>query len=160
MTPAAIIRQSAADGVALVLLPTGTIKARGDQEAVSRWVPLLREHKSGIVAILEEATRESFDFNPPSDPVNDDEALQERVAIMMESGIDADTALRETRWNADRERCWRGFLRNAQHILDASLSQREGLLAQYRKEAIRRYGDLTGDNMADSLRAWIAARLQ
>ena len=77
MTPAAIIRQSAADGVALVLLPTGTIKARGDQEAVSRWVPLLREHKSGIVAILEEATRESFDFNPPSNPANDDEALLE-----------------------------------------------------------------------------------
>ena len=160
MTPAAIIRQSAADGVALVLLPTGTIKARGDQEAVSRWVPLLREHKSGIVAILEEATRESFDFNPPSNPANDDEALQERVAMMMESGMDEATALQEARWNADRERCWRGFLRNAQRVLDASLSQREDLLAQYRKEAIRRYGDVTGDNMADSLRAWVTTKMQ
>lgn len=107
-----------------------------------------------------DASGRAFTFSPPGDPANDDEALQERVAIMMESGIDADTALREARWNADRERCWRGLLRNAQHILNAPLSQRGDLLAQYRKEAIRRNGDLTGDNMADSLRAWIAARLQ
>jgi hypothetical protein len=45
MTPAAIIREAAADGVSLALSPAGTIKATGDQVAVNRWVPILREHK-------------------------------------------------------------------------------------------------------------------
>lgn len=163
-----ILERSAAEGVSLALTPTGSILASGGKVAVSRWLPVIRQNKPGIVAVLQAANDagkldepvEVFCFNPPSDPANDDEALQERVAMMMESGMDEAIALREARWNADRERCWRGFLRNAQHILDASLSQREDLLAQYRKEAIRRYGDVTGDNMTDSLRAWIAARLQ
>ena len=168
LNPETILQRSTAEGVTLALTATGLIRATGDKLAVSRWTPLIRANKPGIVAILQavndveaiDRSVEVFCFTPPGDHANDDEALQERVAIMMESGIDADTALREARWNADRERCWRGFLRNAQHILDASLSQREDLLDQYRKMAIRRYGDVTGDNMADSLRAWIAGRLQ
>jgi hypothetical protein len=52
MTPAAIIREAAAAGVSLALSPAGTIKATGDQVAVNRWLPLLREHKAEIVALL------------------------------------------------------------------------------------------------------------
>ena len=37
MTPAAIIKEAAADGVNLALSPTGTIKAAGEQAAVNRW---------------------------------------------------------------------------------------------------------------------------
>lgn len=42
MTPAAIIREAAADGVSLELSQAGTVKATGDQAAVSRWLPILR----------------------------------------------------------------------------------------------------------------------
>jgi hypothetical protein len=49
MTPAAIIREAAADGVSLALSPAGTIKATGDQAAVIR-LPVLREHKPEILA--------------------------------------------------------------------------------------------------------------
>jgi hypothetical protein len=52
MTGAAIIREAAADGVSLALSPAGTIKATGDQVAVSRWLPVLREHKAAILAEL------------------------------------------------------------------------------------------------------------
>lgn len=55
MTPAAIIREAAAAGVALVLSPAGTIKATGGDEAVRRWLPSIREHKAGIVKALLEA---------------------------------------------------------------------------------------------------------
>jgi hypothetical protein len=51
MTPAAIIRE-AADGVSLALSPPGTIKAVGDQVALNRWLPVLREHKPAILAAL------------------------------------------------------------------------------------------------------------
>jgi hypothetical protein len=51
-TPAAIIREAAANGVSLTLSPTGTIKAVGDQVAVTRWLPVLREHKPDIVKAL------------------------------------------------------------------------------------------------------------
>lgn len=102
---------------------------------------------------------ELFTFSPPGDPANDDEALQERVAIMMEgNGWDEVTALREARWGADRERCWRGFLLNAQRILDAPRAQREGLLGRYRREARERYGEATAACMATSMTAWIAGR--
>ena len=168
MNPETILQRSTAEGVTLALTATGLIRATGDKLAVSRWTPVIRANKPGIVAILQavndveaiDRSVEVFCFTPPGDHGNDDEALQERVAIMMESGMDEATALQEARWNADRERCWRGFLRNAQRVLDASLSQREDLLAQYRKEAIRRYGDVTGDDMADSLRAWVTTKMQ
>ena len=54
MTPAAIIKGAITDGVRLALSPAGTIKATGDQKAVSRWLPVIREHKPGIVAALRE----------------------------------------------------------------------------------------------------------
>lgn len=55
MTPAAIIEQVKADGVRLALSAGGKIKASGDQGAVTRWLPIIREHKPGIVAVLQSA---------------------------------------------------------------------------------------------------------
>jgi hypothetical protein len=64
MTPAAIIRGAAADGVSLILSPAGTIKAAGDQEAVDRWLPVVRENKPGIVVAL--ASSDPFPPLPPA----------------------------------------------------------------------------------------------
>jgi hypothetical protein len=52
MTPGEIIRGAAGDGVSLTLSPAGTIKAVGDRAAVSRWLPVLREHKPALLAAL------------------------------------------------------------------------------------------------------------
>jgi hypothetical protein len=52
MTPSTIIQSSAREGVTLALSPSGTIKASGDQGAVSRWLPVVREHKSAIIKTL------------------------------------------------------------------------------------------------------------
>lgn len=102
---------------------------------------------------------ELFIFTPPGHPANDDEALQERAAIMSsENGWDEPKALREARWQADRERCWRTFLRNAQRVLDAPEPHREALLTRYQAEATGRYGDATGHDMALTLRSWVVAR--
>ena len=60
MTPAAIIAQAAADGVRLGLSSVGTIKATGDQAAVSRWLPVLRDHKPAIVAALQKTGNETI----------------------------------------------------------------------------------------------------
>ncbi len=48
MTPATIIREAQADGVRLVLSPTGTIKATGDGVVVNRWLAVIRERKAEI----------------------------------------------------------------------------------------------------------------
>ncbi len=52
MTPATIIRQAQADGVKLALSPSGSIKAVGNGEAVNRWLPVIREHKAELMAVL------------------------------------------------------------------------------------------------------------
>ncbi len=52
MTPSTIIQLATAEGLKLALSPTGTIKVRGNEETVIRWVPIIREQKSGIVAAL------------------------------------------------------------------------------------------------------------
>jgi hypothetical protein len=131
---------------------------------------MIRAHKADLLAVLGQGPlsdpaaearrqRELFEFTPPGDPANDDEALQERVAIMMEgNGWDAATALQEARWQADRERCWRSFLRNAKRVLEAPPAKREDLLVRYREEAGSRYGERTGTDMAGSLRCWVEAR--
>lgn len=111
------------------------------------------------LANLPKADAELFEFNPPGDPANDDEALQERVAIMMEgNGWDEAKALREARWQVDKERCWRGFLRNAERVLAAPQAHREGLLALYQQEAASRYGQGAASVLTESLRNWITAR--
>ncbi len=52
MTPATIIRAAAAEGVDLTISPTGTINALGHQDAIDRWVLVIREHKASIIAAL------------------------------------------------------------------------------------------------------------
>ena len=52
MTPASILNQSAADGVILSLSASGTLKANGNQEYVDKWLPLIRDHKPALVALL------------------------------------------------------------------------------------------------------------
>ena len=53
MTPLAIIKTALADGVTLALSPVGTIKATGKGNTVNRWIPMIRDHKIGIMAALE-----------------------------------------------------------------------------------------------------------
>ncbi len=76
MTPAAIIKDAMADGVNLALSPAGTIKATGEGAAVNRWLPVIREHKTGIVAALQEAAND-----PLPDPAA--EARRQRVLAML-----------------------------------------------------------------------------
>ena len=52
MTPAEIYRAAGADGVIVTLSAGGTIKATGEQSAVSRWRLALAEHKTEIVKLL------------------------------------------------------------------------------------------------------------
>jgi hypothetical protein len=59
MTPAAIIEQAAAEGVSLTLSPSGTIKATGDQSAISRWLPIIKESKPAIIAMLSEPANDA-----------------------------------------------------------------------------------------------------
>ena len=58
MTPATIIKQAQADGVKLALSPSGSIKAVGNEQAVARWLPAIREHKPAIVTALRHSPEE------------------------------------------------------------------------------------------------------
>jgi hypothetical protein len=55
MNPATIIKQSSVDGVILSLSASNNIKATGDQDQVSKWLPAIREHKDSIILLLESA---------------------------------------------------------------------------------------------------------
>ena len=57
MNPAEIIEQATAEGVILALSPAGTIKATGDQSAVDKWVPTIRNNKTGILCELQREYR-------------------------------------------------------------------------------------------------------
>lgn len=86
MTPAAIIQQAAVEGVKLAVSPTGTIKATGQQEAVTRWLPVIKEYKPRIVAALQEAA---------NDPMTDSaaETRRQRVLAMLAERPDTRYAL-------------------------------------------------------------------
>jgi len=66
MTPATIIQQAAAEGVILAPTPAGTIKATGNGDAVTRWLPVIREHKAELLAELKTANDAGYDALPPS----------------------------------------------------------------------------------------------
>src|SRR5665647_695317 len=52
MSPAEIIEQATAEGVILALSPRGTIKATGEQLAIDKWLPAIRDNKAAIITVL------------------------------------------------------------------------------------------------------------
>ena len=65
--PAAIINQSAADGVIISLSVVGKLKASGDQTYVEKWLPAIREHKMSTIALLSDAGNNSGEYPTNSD---------------------------------------------------------------------------------------------
>ncbi len=57
MNTAELIEQATAEGVILALSPTGTIKATGKQSAVDKWLPTIRNNKTGILCELQREYR-------------------------------------------------------------------------------------------------------
>ncbi len=71
MNPATILERAKADGVTVTLSPAGTLKAAGEDTAVTRWLPVIREHKPGIVKTLQKA----------NDPAVEARAIVQRIAL-------------------------------------------------------------------------------
>jgi hypothetical protein len=57
MNPMAIIQRAKQDGVTIALTADG-IRATGSNEAVARWLPILREQKPVLASALLEAERQ------------------------------------------------------------------------------------------------------
>ena len=57
MTPVEIIEQATAEGVTLALFSTDTLTATGDQSAVDRWLPTIRDNKPSILCELQRERR-------------------------------------------------------------------------------------------------------
>lgn len=89
MTPATIIQRAKADGVRLVLSSTGGIKAKGNGEAVNRWLPVIREHKAELLAELRAANDGAYEALP--DPAA--EARRRKVLAMLAAKLSARYAL-------------------------------------------------------------------
>ena len=53
MSPAEIIEQATEEGVLLALSPSGSITAKGDQSAIDRWLPAIKQSKCAIIAELQ-----------------------------------------------------------------------------------------------------------
>lgn len=81
MSAATIIHQAAAEGVALTLTSSGTVKAAGDRAAVTRWAAMIREHKLGIVALLQQSANgdRQVQVTPFADPAVDMPAVDPDV---------------------------------------------------------------------------------
>ena len=64
MNPRKIIEEAHADGVELALLPTGNIKAMGDDVAVHRWLPIIRANKIDLISALRAANDGAYEELP------------------------------------------------------------------------------------------------
>lgn len=57
MTAEEILERATVEGVSVALSSTGTVTVTGDQAAVDRWLPALREHKPNILNELHRERR-------------------------------------------------------------------------------------------------------
>lgn len=57
MNTAELIEQATAEGVVLALSAEGMIKAIGDPAAVDKWLPTIRDNKTGILCELQREQR-------------------------------------------------------------------------------------------------------
>lgn len=55
MNASTLIQASIADGLQLGISPEGRLKAKGKNEAVSKWLPIIKECRDEIVRLLREA---------------------------------------------------------------------------------------------------------
>ena len=53
MSPAEIIERATEEGVLLALSSTGSISAKGEQSAIDRWLPAIKQSKTAIIAELQ-----------------------------------------------------------------------------------------------------------
>ena len=53
MSPAEIIERVTEEGVLLALSSLGSISAKGDQSAIDRWLPTIKQSKAAIIAELQ-----------------------------------------------------------------------------------------------------------
>jgi hypothetical protein len=59
MNTSKLIEQATTEGVTLALSPAGTLTATGDQSAVDRWLPTIRNNKPSILCELQREHRRS-----------------------------------------------------------------------------------------------------
>ena len=57
MTPEEILKLATVEGVSVALSSTGAVRVTGDQAAVDRWLPAIREHKPNILNELHRERR-------------------------------------------------------------------------------------------------------
>jgi hypothetical protein len=57
MTPEEILERATVEGVSVALSSTETVRVTGDQAAVDRWLPFIREHKPNILNELHRQRR-------------------------------------------------------------------------------------------------------
>ena len=67
MNPSTVIQMAAAAGVTMAISPPGNLKVVGDEDAVEKWLPVIRENKPGIVAALQQAANDGAIPNPATE---------------------------------------------------------------------------------------------
>ncbi len=108
MTPATTIQNAAADGVSLSLSARGTITVGGHHPMVSRWLPVIREHKAAIIEVLRVGAGDTPSITSSAETVRpfDVETFEERAAIAEFDGWLDRVAAESLAWaEDDRRRC-------------------------------------------------------
>jgi hypothetical protein len=88
------------------------------------------------------------------------ELLDERIGILLDSGISEAEAVREAGWHLERARCWVRFQSHARIILAAPQQDRHAFLEEYRESAARTFGREIASQMAASMASWVTARVE
>ena len=153
-----IVADARSKGVVLNLKPDGQLTARGPRRAIDEIKSIVKGNRPAILAVLQER-HDIFSFAPTDEPENDREAIEERAAIIVAegTGIGPAQALQEALWQAEREQCWRRFLRHATEIMQASPDERPRLLDLYHRDAAAAFGEPMARFMTTTMRRWIAA---
>lgn len=81
MNAVTLIQQASADGVTLTLTPSGAIRAAGAKAAVARWAAIIRDNKSGIVALLSAAANDPADIDIFAPELTADPDVHQRWVI-------------------------------------------------------------------------------
>jgi hypothetical protein len=158
MSAANLLERARSAGI--VLLADGdNLRCRGPEEAISALSPELKACKPELLAALRSKDSTTFRWQPLN-PEAIQEALDERVGILMANGMAEEQAVQEARWQIERSACWNRFYTHARMILDSPNERKNALLAQYRRDAGLVFGQKVAKHMAATMRSWVARRFQ
>ncbi|MHB8549341.1 MAG: hypothetical protein ACYDAZ_09295 [Thermoplasmataceae archaeon] len=112
MIPQTLIQDAARDGLILAPTETGTLRVHGPKAAITKWAPILKEHKAELLAALQSPTNDAQPGPIAAPPLShaDEQKIRQWLRASGETGSTIENDLEVCRRRLDTRQWLLGII--------------------------------------------------